>query len=67
VGEYRKLYARGAYLPQDYRQMLHDRVAPLIGKYRLAGDRRSFRQPSATVPAVASAESVAEPLQPTLF
>jgi len=44
VGEYRRLYRRGAYLPADYRTMLHRRAAPLITKYRLAPDRRSFRE-----------------------
>jgi hypothetical protein len=41
--------------------MLHDRVAPLVAKYGLAPDRRSFR--AADAPAVAPAEV----LQPTLF
>jgi hypothetical protein len=42
VGEYRELYRRGAYLPSDYRNMLHDRVRPLVAKYGLAPSRRSF-------------------------
>ncbi|MGV0602182.1 radical SAM protein, partial [Mycolicibacterium pulveris] len=58
---YRDLYRRGAYLPQDYRAMLHERVTPLIAKHGLAPDRRSFR--TVTTPAAAPAE----PLQPTLF
>jgi hypothetical protein len=29
VGQYRELYRRGAYLPSDYKDMLHDRVKPL--------------------------------------
>jgi DNA repair photolyase len=58
--EYRELYRGGAYLPQSYRHMLHDRVAPLIAKHGLAPDRRSFR--AADAPVVG-----AEPLQPTLF
>ncbi|MGV0800186.1 radical SAM protein, partial [Mycolicibacterium elephantis] len=61
VGPYRDLYRRGAYLPQDYRAMLHERVTPLIAKHGLAPDRRSFR--TVTTPAAAPAES----LQPTLF
>lgn len=61
VGPYRDLYRRGAYLPQDYRAMLHERVTPLIAKHGLAPDRRSFR--TVTTPAAAPAE----PLQPTLF
>jgi DNA repair photolyase len=60
VAEYRELYRRGAYLPSAYRSMLHDRVAPLVAKYGLAGDR-SFR--AAETPAAPTAEV----LQPTLF
>ena len=61
VGQYRELYKRGAYLPSDYKDMLHDRVKPLVAKYALAPDRRSFR--AAEVPAAPPAEV----LQPTLF
>jgi DNA repair photolyase len=61
VGEYRQLYRRGAYLPRDYRNMLGDRVTPLIAKHGLAPDRRSFRT------AQARAAPPAEVLQPTLF
>jgi DNA repair photolyase len=61
VAEYRQLYRRGAYLPQDYRDMLHDRVTPLVNKHGLAPDRRSFR--AAEAPAVVTAEVA----QPTLF
>jgi DNA repair photolyase len=43
VARYRDLYRRGAYLPQDYRDSLRDKVAPLIAKYGLEPDRRSFR------------------------
>ena len=43
VSAYRELYRRGAYLPSDYKKMLHDRVTPLIAKHGLAPDRRSFR------------------------
>src|SRR5271154_1028824 len=42
VGQYRELYRRGAYLPQSYRDELRTMVAPLIAKYRLAGDQRRF-------------------------
>jgi DNA repair photolyase len=61
VAVYRELYGRGAYLPSDYKKMLHDRVAPLIAKHGLAPDRRPFRAVSA--PSVDCAEA----LQPTLF
>jgi len=61
VSAYRELYKRGAYLPSDYKKMLHDRVAPLIAKYGLAPDRRSFR--TAGSPPVVTAV----PPQPTLF
>lgn len=37
VGQYRRLYRRGAYLPPQYRRELADRVAPLLAEYRLAG------------------------------
>jgi hypothetical protein len=55
------LYRRGAYLPSDYKKMLHDRVTPLVAKYGLAPDRRSFRAVETPVP------PPAEVLQPTLF
>ena len=61
VATYRDLYRRGAYLPQDYRKMLHDRAAPLVAKHGLAPDRRSFRAAEAPAP-VSVQES-----QPTLF
>ncbi|MGZ5392993.1 MAG: Rv2578c family radical SAM protein [Mycobacterium sp.] len=61
VGVYRELYRRGAYLPSDYKKMLHDRVSPLIARHGLAPDRRPFRAVAA--PAVDCAEA----LQPTLF
>lgn len=62
VGEYRRLYRRGAYLPADYRAMLQRRVAPLVARYRLAPDRRSFRE-QAPPPQVAPTAAV----QPMLF
>lgn len=37
VGEYRRLYRHGAYLPPHYREELRNRVAPLLNKHRLAG------------------------------
>ena len=60
VGRYRDLYRRGAYLPPSYRDMLRERAAPLIAKYRLAGDHRRFPQAATAAPAP-------EPVQPTLF
>jgi DNA repair photolyase len=60
VAPYRQLYRRGAYLPPEYRDMLRARVVPLVAKYRLAGDHRSFS--AAPPPAVADPEP-----QPTLF
>jgi DNA repair photolyase len=61
VSEYRQLYARGAYLPANYRDSLRERAAPLISKHGLTGDHRSFR----TVPTAAQVP-VAAP-EPTLF
>jgi DNA repair photolyase len=61
VSVYRELYGRGAYLPSDYKKLLHDRATPLIAKHGLAPDRRSFR--SVAAPAVANTEVA----QPTLF
>jgi DNA repair photolyase len=60
VGRYRELYRRGAYLPPSYRDMLRERAAPLIARYRLAGDHRPLSQ--VTVVAATS-----EPRQQTLF
>ena len=59
VGDYRELYRRGAYLPQSYRDLLRERAAPLIVKYRLAGDHRAFSQPRTAVEP--------KPVQETLF
>jgi DNA repair photolyase len=61
VGEYRALYRRGAYLPSDYREMLHDRVTPLVNKHGLVPDRRSFRSTDG------QKTSTVEVAQPTLF
>ncbi|MGB8503659.1 Rv2578c family radical SAM protein [Mycobacterium sp.] len=60
VSRYRELYRRGAYLPQDYREMLRRRAAPLVSKHGLTSDRREFTAPPA------AAEKVAA-VQPTLF
>ncbi len=59
VGPYRELYRRGAYLPPSYREELRMRAAPLISKYRLAGDERRF--------GTAPPQRVAETRQPMLF
>ncbi|MGV0769957.1 Rv2578c family radical SAM protein [Mycobacterium syngnathidarum] len=61
VGDYQRLYRRGAYLPPEYRDMLRARVAPLVARHGLA---RTMRMPPAPPP-----EIVAEPavVQPTLF
>ena len=59
VGPYRELYRRGAYLPPSYREELRMRAAPLIAKYRLAGDERRLGG--------APPQRVAETLQPMLF
>lgn len=60
VSDYRQLYRRGAYLPQDYRDMLRTRVTPLVARYGLTG-----RAPMASAGAVSS--EVAAPAHPTLF
>ncbi|AGC62756.1 DNA repair photolyase [Mycobacterium liflandii 128FXT] len=60
VGTYRELYRRGAYLPPYYRDMLRQRVAPLVAKHRLGGTPR----PSSPV---AEAEVMPVPEQATLF
>ena len=60
VPRYRELYGRGAYLPLSYRDMLRDRVAPLVARHGLSGDQRRFRAASAPAPAIAEQ-------QPTLF
>lgn len=62
VGEYRQLYRRGAYLPSSYREMLHDRVTPLVARHGLAPDRRSLRSADTSAPPL-----TAELAQPTLF
>ncbi|MGW0158538.1 Rv2578c family radical SAM protein [Mycobacterium sp. NPDC003323] len=57
---YRRLYRSGAYLPQDYRDELCTRAAPLLRRYGLTG-----RSPMAGAGAVSS--EVAAPAHPTLF
>lgn len=64
VPSYRDLYRRGAYLPQDYRDGLREKAAPLLRRHRLTGGDRPFRYVSAPPPPPPAA--VAE-LQPTLF
>ena len=59
VGEYRQLYARGAYLPPHYRDMLRARVAPLLVKHGLARERQSGPRGATSV--------AAAPVQPMLF
>ncbi len=61
VGEYRRLYRRGAYLPADYRSMLARRVAPLVARHGLAPSARSFRDSAPPPP------PPAEVVQPVLF
>ncbi|MBB2990389.1 DNA repair photolyase [Mycolicibacterium iranicum] len=61
VGQYRQLYRKGAYLPAEYRADLQRRAAPLVAKYGLAPDRRSFREAPTTAP------PAADVLQPALF
>ena len=61
VDTYRRLYRTGAYLPADYRETLRRRVAPLVDKHRLGGDRRPF------TPAAEPAPVAAPGPQPMLF
>ncbi|MBY0441141.1 MAG: Rv2578c family radical SAM protein [Mycobacteriaceae bacterium] len=60
VRSYRELYRRGAYLPLEYRQMLQQRVKPMLARYRLAVSRRSSRLPTGPV-------AMPEPVQQALF
>jgi hypothetical protein len=41
VGEYKRLYRNGAYLPSDYRASLRDKVISLINKHGLESAPRS--------------------------
>jgi DNA repair photolyase len=59
VVRYRELYGRRAYLPQQYRNTLRQRVDPLLARYGLAGERRADADTTA-VPAAAAP-------QPMLF
>jgi DNA repair photolyase len=68
VGRYRELYRRGAYLPPQYREMLHRRADPLLAKYGLGGQPRAIPPPAIPPPAIPPPEAVtAAPAQPTLF
>jgi DNA repair photolyase len=60
MADYRQLFGRGAYLPASYRDALRERAAPLLAKYSLTGDHRSFRAAQAPPPVIAEPE-------PTLF
>jgi hypothetical protein len=66
VPRYRELYRRGAYLPPDYRDMLRQRVAPLVARHRLGGDGRAGPGPPRDAKRGPPAGTAA-PLQPTLF
>lgn len=59
VSRYQQLYRRGAYLPSEYRDMLHSRAAPLMAKYGLDPGQRGSAAPP--VPATPG------PAQPALF
>jgi DNA repair photolyase len=66
VPRYRELYRRGAYLPPDYRDMLRQRVAPLVARHRLGGDGRAGPGPPRDAKRGPPAGTAAPP-QPTLF
>lgn len=59
LSSYQRLYRRGAYLPAEYRDMLRDRVRPLVRKHGLAGAPRM----AATAPPPVAPT----PVQATLF
>ncbi|UXA10481.1 Rv2578c family radical SAM protein [Mycobacterium sp. SMC-8] len=62
VGEYRRLYRRGAYLPAEYRAELARRSAPLMAKHGLTnGSRMSAPAAPAAAPAAVA------PIQQALF
>jgi DNA repair photolyase len=61
VGEYRRLYRRGAYLPPEYRAELARTVAPLMARHRLAAAPRMAAPAPSVVPVTAGS------LQATLF
>lgn len=61
VGEYRRLYRRGAYLPAEYRADLARRAAPLLARHGLVGGSRMSAPPRAVAAVSAPA------MQPTLF
>jgi DNA repair photolyase len=60
VGQYRELYRRGAYLPEEYREALRRRAAPLVAKHGLH-HRRAFTASGTPVVETAGVS------QPTLF
>lgn len=62
VGEYRRLYRRGAYLPAEYRADLARRAAPMLARHGLTSAPRF----AAPVPGAGPVNAAAE-LQPTLF
>jgi DNA repair photolyase len=63
-GRYRKLYAKGAYAPAEYRKWLADKLRPLIAKHGL----RTGRMDPATGGVLSSGlRDGAPPVVPTLF
>ncbi|GAB3226564.1 Rv2578c family radical SAM protein [Mycolicibacterium hippocampi] len=59
VGEYRRLYRRGAYLPPEYRHELGTRVSPLLTKHRLMrGPQRSAPARAVPAPVVAAQQTL---------
>ena len=59
VGEYRRLYRRGAYLPPEYRHELGTRVSPLLTEHRLArGPQRSAPARAVPAPVVAAQQTL---------
>ena len=60
VDDYRRLYRRGAYLPPEYRQMLRERVAPMVSRYGLGGGMQRIALPD-------GGQRSAVVAQPTLF
>ena len=54
VPRYRQLYARGAYVPAEYREWLRDRVGPLLERHGFAGQRPTGPCPAPACPATRS-------------
>ncbi|HEY0214897.1 MAG TPA: Rv2578c family radical SAM protein [Cellulomonas sp.] len=81
VAGYRRLYARGAYVPEEYRRWLRDRVRPLLRRHGLGGPPepvadgepsfapwRRVRSGSGSIGSGAAPDApVAAMLQPALF